>query len=80
MCLFHQENEGVPLLLYGLQNGNFGAIELSEDDSILLWEYDSHIEGNRAPITHIKVAELKENQSPSIILVRDDSSIEIYKF
>jgi hypothetical protein len=56
------------------------VIELQADEGILLWEYDSHIEGTRAPITHIKVAELKEGQHASCILVRDDSSIEIYKF
>ena len=33
-----------------------------------------------AAISHIKVAQLRENQPESCILVREDSSIEIYKF
>ena len=57
-----------------------GAVELSIDESILLWEIDCNADDDKAPVSHIKVAPLKENANANIILVRDDSTIEIYKF
>ena len=68
------------ILLFGLQNGNIGAVELQADELIVLWELDASYEGPKAPVSHIKVAQLKDNQPPSCILVREDSTIEIYKF
>ena len=67
-------------MVFGLQNGNVGALELQEDEAIVLWELDCNSEGNKAPVSHIKVAQLKDGHPPCIVLVREDSVIEIYKF
>ena len=59
---FSETNTAAPtIILYGLQNGNFGALELLGDEAIVLWEFDCNSEENKAPISHIKVAQLKEN-------------------
>ncbi len=74
------ETSGPLILLYGLQNGNIGAVELSRDEAVGLWELDCNQEENKAPVSHLKVAQLKDNQPECCILVREDSYIEIYKF
>ena len=63
-----------------MQNGNFGAIEMQDDEAIVLWEMDCNMEESKAPISHIKVAQLKAEHPLSCIVVREDSTIEIYKF
>ena len=50
------------------------------DEAIVLWEFICNSQENKAPVSHIKVAQLKDNQPASLILVREDSSIELYKF
>ncbi len=50
------ETSGPLILLYGLQNGNIGAIELSRDEAVGLWELDCNSEENKAPVSHLKVA------------------------
>lgn len=55
-------------------------MELGSDEAIVLWELDCSAEDAKAPVSHIKVAQLKDKQVPSCLLVRDDSTIEIYKF
>ena len=34
------ESQGPLILMYGLQNGNIGAVELSKDEAVGLWEVD----------------------------------------
>lgn len=47
----------------------------------MLWELDESSQGkSTAAISHLKVAELRDGHPKSCILVREDSSIEIYKF
>jgi hypothetical protein len=56
-------------------------VEIGNDEAILLWEIDtSSADEDKAPVSHIKIASLKENQPPNIIVIRDNSTIEIYKF
>lgn len=74
------EAPGPLILMYGLQNGNIGAVELSRDEAVGLWELDCNSEESKAPVSHLKVAQLKEGQPECCIIVREDSSIEIYKF
>ena len=68
------------VILFGLQNGNIGAVELQQDEAMVLWEKESTDGDSNAPIQHLKVAQLRDKQPESCIVVRDDSSIEIYKF
>ena len=49
------------ILLYGLANGNIGAVELLQDEAIVLWELNCCADEVKAPISHLKVATLKEN-------------------
>jgi hypothetical protein len=37
-------------------------MELGSDEAILLWELDCNAEGSKAPVSHIKVAQLKDKQ------------------
>ena len=48
--------QGPSIIIYGMQNGNFGAMELQDDEAIVLWEMDCNMEESKAPISHIKVA------------------------
>lgn len=43
-------SRGCPLLCYGLKNGNIGALELSKEEAIHLWEVDCQDDG-RAPVS-----------------------------
>ena len=63
------------VICYGLQNGNIGAAELGLDESIILWEVEL---GGRAPVQILRVALIKDK--PHVVLVRDDSTIEVHKF
>lgn len=69
---------GFPLLIFGTKSGNIGAIELTIDEAIVLWETDYQFE-NKSIVTHVKVASLKDGVN-NICLTRDDGSIEIYSF
>ena len=55
-------------------------MELGTDEAIVLWELNCSADEAKAPVSHIKVAQLKDKQMPSCLLVREDSTIEIYKF
>ena len=50
---------GFPLLIYGLKSGGLGALELSNDEAVVLWEVDFTFEG-KAPVAHLKVAQLQD--------------------
>ena len=50
------------IVIYGLKNGNIGAVEIGHDEAILLWEIDTtSADEDKAPVSHIKIASLKEN-------------------
>ena len=66
------------IVCYGLANGNIGAIELSREEAIVLWEVDCSADQPKAPVSIVKVAALKD--SLHLIVVRDDSTIEVHKF
>lgn len=40
------------MLIYGLKNGSIGAIELTKDEGIVLWEYD--VMDSKSAVAHIK--------------------------
>lgn len=42
-------------MIYGLKNGGIGALELTKDEAVVLWETDFTLEG-KAAVSHIKVA------------------------
>jgi hypothetical protein len=45
-------SRGCPMLIYGLKNGSIGAIELTKDEGIVLWEYD--VMDSKSAVAHIK--------------------------
>ena len=47
------------MLIYGLKSGGLGALELSNDEAVVLWEIDFSFEG-KAPVAHLKVAQLQD--------------------
>lgn len=65
-------------MIYGLSNGNIGAIELGQDEAIVLWEVDCSSEQSKAPVSIVKVATLKDVLH--LVVVRDDSTIEVHRF
>ena len=69
---------GYPLLIYGSKSGNIGAIELMQDEAIVLWETDFAFE-NKGIVSHIRIAPLKENET-NFCLAREDGCLEIYSF
>ena len=73
-----ESQQGPTLILYGLKNGAIGAMELQTDEAIVLWEIQAGQGQSTAGVSLIKVAQLRENQPLSCIIVREDSSIEIY--
>lgn len=66
------------IICYGLTNGNIGAIELGRDEAIVLWEVNCSADQRKAPVSIVQVATLKE--SLHLVVVRDDSTIEVHKF
>lgn len=68
-----------PVLIYGTKNGGIGAIELNSDEAILLWETEEYGQGDKAAVSHIKVASLKEG-STNLVLTREDGLIEVYTY
>jgi len=58
-----------------LKNGSIGAIELTKDEAIVLWEYD--VLDSKSAVTHIKCEQFIEQ---NIILARDTGEIEIYTY
>ena len=66
------------IICYGLANGNIGAIELGKDEAIVLWEVDCSADQQKAPVSIVQVATLKE--ALHLAVVRDDSTIEVHKF
>ena len=66
------------MIIYGTKNGTIGAIELTKDEAIVLWEVDFTFEGKSA-VTHIKVAQLKEG-TDNILVSRDCGLIEVYTY
>lgn len=69
---------GFPLLIYGLKNGGIGAIELTTDEAVVLWESDFSFEA-KAASSQIKVAQLQDNVN-NIIVAREDGMIEVYTY
>ena len=48
---------GFPLVIYGLKNGGIGALELTNDEAVVIWEADYSLKG-KAAVAHLKVAQL----------------------
>lgn len=63
---------------FGLQNGNFGVVEVTKEDIIILLEADASELGwdKRGSISFVHFASFKDQ--PHIVVVRDDSFIEIH--
>lgn len=66
------------VIAFGLQNGNFGVVEVTKEDIIILWEADASELGRdkRGSISFVHFASFKDQ--PHIVVVRDDSFIEIH--
>jgi hypothetical protein len=71
-------HKGFPVLIYGTKSGGIGAIELTQDEAIVLWECDFTFDG-KSPVSHLKVAQLREEQN-HIVISRDDGTIEIFTY
>lgn len=69
---------GYPLIVYGTKSGSIGAIELTKDEAIVLWETDFTFE-TKSIVSHIKVAQLKEG-TQNIVVTREDGLIEIHSY
>lgn len=63
------------MLIYGLKNGSIGAIELTKDEGIVLWEYD--VMDSKSAVAHIKCENFVDQ---NIILARDSGEIEVYSY
>lgn len=63
------------VLVYGLRNGCIGAVELSGDEAVVLWECEWMME--RSPISYL-VADTLLHQN--IALARDSGEIEIHRY
>lgn len=48
-------SKGFPLLVFGTKAGSIGAVELTTDEAIVLWECDFTFDG-KSSVSHIKVA------------------------
>jgi hypothetical protein len=71
---------GCPLIVYGTKNGNIGAVELTKDEAIVLWETDFTFE-KKSGVSLIKVASLSPDEGPNhLIVTRDDGHIEVYTY
>ena len=46
----------------------------------MLWELDCSQDEVKAPVSHLNVAQLKDGASESCVLIREDSTFELYKF
>ena len=46
----------------------------------MLWELDCSQDEIKAPVLQLNVAQLKEGASESCIVIREDSTFELYKF
>lgn len=68
---------GCPILIYGTKNGNLGAIELTPDEAIVLWETDFNISSG---ISLLKVARLSQTGNDHAIVSRDDGTLEVYEY
>ena len=53
-------SSGYPLLIFGLKNGGLGALELTNQEAVVLWESECSLEG-KAAVSHLKVAQLQED-------------------
>ena len=60
--LVTMEEVNEQILIFGLQNGNIGAIEVTSDEAILLWEIECSQDEDKAPVSHLKIAQLKDKQ------------------
>jgi hypothetical protein len=65
-------------LIFGLKNGGIGALELTNDEAVVLWESDCSNEG-KAAVSHLKVAQLQEGVQ-NIVVTREDGLIEIFTY
>ncbi|CDW85212.1 bardet-biedl syndrome 7 protein [Stylonychia lemnae] len=75
-----QTHRYCPIVGYGLKNGGIGCIELTRDEPIVLWSLEgSQTNGSAASI--VKTCDiLGEEGFHNFIVVRDDSSVEIYSY
>ena len=71
-------SSGYPLLIFGLKNGGLGALELTNQEAVVLWESECSLEG-KAAVQHLKVAQLQEGVQ-NIIVTREDGVIEIFTY
>ena len=65
-------------MIFGLKNGGIGALELTNDEAVVLWESDFSLEG-KAAVSHLKVAQLQEGVQ-NIIVTREDGLIEVFTY
>jgi hypothetical protein len=69
---------GCPLIVFGTRNGGIGAIELTRDEAIVLWETESVFD-TKSAVYHIKVAQLA-SVNYNIVVTREDGLIEIFTY
>jgi hypothetical protein len=76
---FSQQKEktsrGCPLIIYGCKNGSIGALELTKDEAIILWENDCD---HRSAVSLIKVDQLAKKDN--IVLTRESGEIELFVY
>jgi len=63
------------LIAFGLKNGNFGVVEVTKEDIIVLWQTNASELGRdkRVSILLVRFATFKD--SNHIVVIRDDSFI-----
>ena len=68
-----------PVVGYGLKNGGIGCLELTRDTSVIMWSLEG-TQTNGSSVAVIKTLKFKEDQSNSMVVARDDGTIEIFSY
>jgi Bardet-Biedl syndrome 7 protein len=72
-----------PVIGYGLKNGGFGCIELTRDESVVMWSIEG-VQTNGSAVTLVRTfnfeADAQTGSPHSLIIARDDGTVEIYSY
>lgn len=75
-----QTHRHCPVVGYGLRNGGIGCVELTRDEPVVLWSLEG-MQTNGSAVAVVKTCNLEpESGYHSLIVARDDGSIEIYSY
>ena len=64
---------------FGLKNGGIGCIELTRDESVIMWSLDGS-QTNGSSVAIVKTCNFDNETHHAFIVAWDDGSIEIYSY